>query len=421
MLRRVKAVDIGIKHEKCIRIPQCPHELPLSFLNGLAMETVRKPRCGVNVEVPADRVRAISSQRLKRIYRVPFRLAHLLSLLILNMPKHNDIFKTGIIKQQRGLRQQRVKPSSRLVYCLGNKLGRILLLKQLLIFKRIMMLCERHRPRIKPAVDHLRHTLHRAAAFRALDRDLIDIGPVQLYRARFPVAAHLFQLFPAANGMHLSAPSAFPYVQRRSPIAVPGNAPILDILQPVPEASFSNRFGNPVDRIVIADQVLLHRRHLNEPGLAGIIDQRRIAAPAVGITVFKFGCVKQKPLLFQIRKNHRICLLAENTFVIGLFCHFPFCIHQLYKRQVVISSHVGIVLAECGGDVNNAGTVGQSDIGVTCYIICLLPLFFAQFHRIIKQRFIFLIFQVFARIPFQYFICRNAFFFISQLPKHRIQ
>ena len=47
-------------------------------------------------------------------------------------------------------------------------------------FKRIMMLCKRHCAGVKPAVDHLRHTVHRLAALRTRERDRIDVRTVQL-------------------------------------------------------------------------------------------------------------------------------------------------------------------------------------------------------------------------------------------------
>ncbi len=49
-----------------------------------------------------------------------------------------------------------------------------------------------------------------------------------------------------------------PDIERGSPVTVSGNAPVLNILQPVPEASLADAIRNPVDGIVVADQVILH-------------------------------------------------------------------------------------------------------------------------------------------------------------------
>ena len=75
---------------------------------------------------------------------------------------------------------QGIEPSSGLVYCLGDEFCRELLFEEVLIFKGIMMLCERHGTGIEPAVDHLRNTVHLLAALRALDGNGIDVRTVQL-------------------------------------------------------------------------------------------------------------------------------------------------------------------------------------------------------------------------------------------------
>ena len=85
----------------------------------------------------------------------------------------------------------------------------------------------------------------------------------------------------------LAAALTLPDIERSSPVTVTADAPILDILQPVAETSFTDALRNPVDCIIIADQILLHRRHLDEPGFSGIIDQRSVAPPAMGIAMLK--------------------------------------------------------------------------------------------------------------------------------------
>ena len=62
------------------------------------METVRKPWSGVDIEVPADRICTILSQCFKRIYCISLGLGHLLSVLILNMSQHDNIFIRSLVK-----------------------------------------------------------------------------------------------------------------------------------------------------------------------------------------------------------------------------------------------------------------------------------------------------------------------------------
>ena len=161
-----KLNNIRIQYEKCVRIPQCSHEFTLSFLNCLSMEPVRKPRCAVDIEVPADRVSSVSFKSLERINRVSFGFTHLLAVFILYMSKNNDVLIRRLVEEQCGNRKQRVKPSSCLVYRFGDEICRELLLKQFFILKRIVMLRKRHGSAVKPAVDYFRHT---GISFHILD------------------------------------------------------------------------------------------------------------------------------------------------------------------------------------------------------------------------------------------------------------
>ena len=65
--------------------------------------------------------------------------------------------------------------------------------------------------------------------------------------------------------MLMAAALALPDIKRRTPVSVSGNAPVLDILQPVAEAALSDGLRHPVYSIVIADQIILYSGHLDEP------------------------------------------------------------------------------------------------------------------------------------------------------------
>ena len=73
----------------------------------------------------------------------------------LDMPQNDNVLIRRFVKQQRRFRHQGVEPSTGLIHGFGDKLCRELLLKQILIFKWIMVLCKRHCAGVKPAVDHL--------------------------------------------------------------------------------------------------------------------------------------------------------------------------------------------------------------------------------------------------------------------------
>ncbi len=93
------------------------------------METVRQPWRAVYIEIPADRIRTVFFQRLKRVYRISLGLAHLLSVLILHMAQNDNVLIRRLVKDQCRDRKQRVEPSSGLVHRLGNKVCRELFLE----------------------------------------------------------------------------------------------------------------------------------------------------------------------------------------------------------------------------------------------------------------------------------------------------
>ena len=260
--------------------------------------------------------------------------------------------------------------------------------------------------------------MHGASALRAADGDFIDIRTMQLYRFCRLVSAHLKQLLTAADRVHMAA-FTFPDIQRCSPVTVTGNTPVLNVLQPVSETAFADTFRNPVDGIVVADQILLHCGHLNKPGFPGIIDQRCIASPAVRIIMLKFRCVKQLAFLFQIHKDQRICLLHKDACIGSLCRHISLSVHKLNKGKIVITAHTAVVLTKCRCDMNDTGTVAHGNIVVTGHKMRFLSLLRCCFSGADKQRLVFLVFQIGSLIFLQNLIGRR--FLRTQLSENLVQ
>ena len=183
------------------------------------METIRQPRSAVDIEIPANCIRAIFGKRLERIDGISLGFAHLLAVFILHVSKNDNIFKRSLIKQQCGDRHQRIEPASGLIHCLRNKLSREVFLEIFFIFKRIVILRKRHGTGIEPAVDYFRYPVHRLSALRTANRHLVDERTVQLDLLR-AVIRKLMQLLLAADGLHMSA-LALPDIQRSTPVTVP--------------------------------------------------------------------------------------------------------------------------------------------------------------------------------------------------------
>ena len=288
MIHGVEIVNVGVEYIERVGVPQRTHELALSFLHCLAIETVGQPRSAVGIEIPPDRVRAVSAQRLHGAYGISLRLTHLFPVLIQYQAHDDHVLVSRTVEQQGRLRMEGIEPSSGLIHSLRNKCRGIPFFKQFLVFKRIMQLGIGHCAGIKPAVDHFRHTLHGFAAVRAGNLIGVDIRAVKLHIQRILPAGKFLQFLAAPHGNLLSAALTFPDVQRSSPVTVSGNAPVLNVLQPVSETAFADVLRDPVDLLIILHQVIFNRSHLDEPGFSRIIKQRRITAPAMGVIMLKF-------------------------------------------------------------------------------------------------------------------------------------
>ena len=118
-----------------------------------------------------------------------------------------------------------------------------------------------------------------------------------------------------------------PYRKRSSPVTVSGKSPVLNVFQPVAEASFSDALRNPVDGVVVADQILFYCSHADEPGLTCVVDQRSIASPAVWVAVLKQRRIKQKILVLECLQNGHICFLTESACPRSFLCHLTFFVY----------------------------------------------------------------------------------------------
>ena len=402
IFRRIKVINIGIQHKECVGIPQRPDELALSLHYRLAVEAVGQPRGGIDIEIPADRVGAVGLQRLKGIDRVALGFTHLLAVLVLHMSQHNDILKAGPVEHQGGNGVQRIEPAAGLIHRLADEVGRELRLKQLLILKGIVMLREGHGAGIEPAVNDLRHTVHLLAALGAADGHGINERTVQL-DVLGAVVAHLLQFLNGTNGMALAA-FALPDVEGGAPITVAAQAPVLDILQPVAKAALANALRDPIDSIVVADEVILHCRHLDEPALAGIVQQGGIAAPAEGIIMLKLGGIVQQAPAFQVHQHLGVGVLHKQPSKGGLLGHMALAIHKLHKWQVIAAAYLGVVLTKGQRNVNDAGTVTHGNIVGAGHIKALFLLLLGALGSAGEKRLIFLIFQCGAGHLFQHLV-----------------
>ncbi len=170
----LETVDVGIKHEKSISIPERPHKPTLHLVDGRRGKAHRHPWVAVRIKHPADGVRPFTRQDLVGIDNIAEVFRHFDAILVENVSHHDAIIVGRRVKKARGDRMQTVKPPARLVDRLGDKVGRHTLLENFLVLKRIMILSKGHRTGIIPTVDNFGNTCHHAIALRTTDVHPVD-------------------------------------------------------------------------------------------------------------------------------------------------------------------------------------------------------------------------------------------------------
>ena len=293
----VEVIYVRIKNVEGVGVPEGSHILALAFGYGLCGEAVGEPGHGAGVEIPAHSVCALIVQKHPGIYHVAYVLAHLAAFLILNVAQHDAVEEGGGIEQAGRYGGKGIEPAAGLVDGLADKVCGVAALKLILVFKGIVPLCEGHGAGIEPAVYDYGLAAHGAAAL-ALPGEGIHIGLMQLNV--LIAAGKLRELLTAANDVYLAALVAYPYGQGGAPVALAGDAPVYYVLQEVAHAAFLDGFGDPVDAAVVVYKPVLYLGHGYEPGGTGIVDKRRVAAPAEGVAVLKPGGGKEKAALVQI-------------------------------------------------------------------------------------------------------------------------
>ena len=199
------------------------------------------------------------------------------------------------------------------------------------------MLCKGHCAGVEPAVDYFGNTVHGTAALRALHCDLVDIRTMQLYSQRLFVAGFFKQLLDGCRWI--------PYVRRSTPIRSeesPSNgfwkypSPVRFpasrrnvLYRWIPESSLQYCYLR-----ISSSRTAVMR---DEPGFSCVVDQGRVASPAVRIAVLKLRSRKQQVRILQSLQDKGICFLYKYTRPGSFFGHIAFTVYQLYKRKIIFS------------------------------------------------------------------------------------
>ena len=188
------------------------------------------------------------------------------------------------------------------------------------------VLGERHRAGVKPDVDHLGHAAHRRVALAARERHVVDERPVGIVEQRRRSARRSSAKEPIT---WMWSVLAAPHRQRRAPVALARERPVDVALQPLAKAPVLDALGVPADRLVRGEQPVLDLAGADVPGRLGVVDQRRVAAPAVRVGVLVVLGAQQPPARAQVLDEvsvdvlDRAARVRADPLVVGAVEHGP--------------------------------------------------------------------------------------------------
>ena len=109
----------------------------------------------------------------------------------------------------------------------------------------------------------------------------------------------LFKFRDTPNHPHLLAIRRLPHRNRRPPVPVSRNAPVVRVLQPVVEPLLLYVRRDPPGFLVVLHQLVLNFLNLDEERSDGFVNQRRVRPPAEGIGVHDGSVVHQSAAVFD--------------------------------------------------------------------------------------------------------------------------
>src|SRR3989344_2325195 len=120
-----------------------------------------------------------------------------------------------------------------------------------------MVLCKRHRPRVKPNIHHVLRA-HKFSTAIASERHLVYIRPVQIQLALFIrrqfTSAFFFEFFYTAYNFDFFACFTRPHRKRSPPVSLARNCPVFYFTEPFSEAPIPNMRRLPIYFFILADE-----------------------------------------------------------------------------------------------------------------------------------------------------------------------
>ncbi len=296
---------------------------------------------------------------LPGIDHVAFAFGHLLAFFIEHMSQTDHVTIGGSIRDHRGDGQQGIEPAPRLVDGLADKVGRKITIEFGFAAHRPAPLGVRHRPGIKPAVDHLRHAAHGFAAPGVRKDDLINVRTMQIQFVQLS-PAELLQFFARTDDA-VFAFAVGPDRQRRAPVALPRKGPIAIGLQPVSKTTLLDMLRHPANLLIVLNHRLFDTGGPNIPGILGVVNQRRAGTITEGVVVFVTLRTKHPTLFFEFANDQRIGVFEEHARVRRGRQEFAIDADRMDNGQAFFLRNGKVIAAVGRRNVHHAGTGVKGD------------------------------------------------------------
>ena len=274
---------------------------------------------------------------------------------------------------------QRVEPAASLTDVLDDEVARVVVLKPLLVFERVVHLREGHRAGLEPAVEHVGNTTHRRLARRVVRvraRQRVDEGTVEVRDLHAEVGLKLRDGTVDVCA-RVGRIVRHPHGDRRAPETVTRDRPVAGTLQPLAEDAVLSVRGGPRDLLVEFDHAVANLGHANEPRRHGLVHEGLAAAPAVRVGVHVGLLAHQHgadlggatrngtALLAQVGHDIAVRVKDLHALVVGnLRGEDAALVDRHDEADAVLHARPHVVLTEGGCLVDEAGAIrGRHVVG----------------------------------------------------------
>ena len=361
------AVDVRVTAEERVRVPDRVHDQTHDIahvrrvLRDLQVAAAEDRRTH---QVPAERIGTDRLHDLDGVGVVAELLRQLAALAVEHHAVAHDVAEGVAVEQRDRQHVHGVEPAAGLSDVFDDEVRRAVGVEPLLVLEGVVHLGEGHRARLEPAVEHLRHATHRALARRVVGvraRQLVDAGAVQVVEANTEVTLDLVEA-AVHVGAGVGRVIGTPHRDGGTPESVAADRPVAGALQPAAELAVAHVERDPVDVLVGLDQAVLEVGDLHVPARHGLVDDRRVGAPAMRVVVVDRVVADELVLVAEALGDDRVGLEHVGADHVGdLRGVAAGVVDGRHQHDAVGLAHPLVVLAVAGRGVHDPGAVLVGD------------------------------------------------------------